>query len=250
MFHELGHVLELSMTRLETGKVITVLQKGETNAAFCLHHFISYSLKSNGSLILVTLQQSFAHYSNVAAKLGVNLSLAKQNGKVQCVDLMTQFKNMIIIDQDSQNCDMDENIIKGVYETIRDHVSNITGEVVIVIDDISLLMCIGFDPKLIAHFLQYLAILVKENNQKLSLVLGDRCFEHDSQSEWLSKSLHHKSDVVVSVAPLSSGFSKDVHGQVSNHLSIEINVSVSCVDFGVDALYYLQSQWLTLNRCY
>ena len=154
----------------------------------------------------------------MASKLGVNLSLAKQNGNVICLDLMTEFKSLVVCENDKHEAIADS--LKHIYKCIDEKVGKSSGKSVVLFDDISMLMCLGFDQQVVAQFVHHLNMLIKKNSERLTLVIGSKLLENDTQADWLCKYLQHTADLSLSVSPLPSGFCKDVHGQVSFFITV------------------------------
>ncbi|RDD39533.1 Elongator complex protein 6 [Trichoplax sp. H2] len=219
MFPELNSLLECNKKNLPNGKSLVIIDS-QTDGSFLLHHFISLYIQGGGKVVMLAFAQSFSHYSLVAQKLGINLNSA-------CDDKTFVFLPGLkytldgIINRDVENPLLDTSNCKSLhslYQAINSAISaneNQSLPTLLIIDDISTLLYLGFQHTEICTFLTYCqhTICKKTNGCILSLIHNDSDVE-DQSSNLLSRWFHHFADIVLELEGLQSGRSKDVHGQL------------------------------------
>jgi hypothetical protein len=101
MFPDLVNALNISNAH-ESGLVLAVSKGGNGfggDSSFVLHHFISSILKQNSQkdssgVVLIGLEHSFFHYSNIQRKLVRNVSLVSKNAR-EITLLMREQKELL-----------------------------------------------------------------------------------------------------------------------------------------------------------
>ena len=234
MFTELNNILNFD-EKMPPGKRSILITESATEGTFLLHHLLSLFLKGGNNACLVSFAQSFNHYNNVAVKLGVNLNSAQENGnfvfvgglkalggglsdhctsKSEQVDVATDAVEMLFR-SGKDNC------AKYLYETIENSYKSLknwqTVPSLLLIDDMSLLVHLGIPPQELVWLMQYLQTLTCSTPEGkgclASLIHRDKECE-DNDLNFLMKNLQHKSDIILHVVGLPTGYSKEVHGQL------------------------------------
>ncbi|XP_046865002.1 elongator complex protein 6-like isoform X2 [Xenia sp. Carnegie-2017] len=169
-----------------------LISESHNDGSFFLHHFLTYYLKAGYNVVFVALVQSFAHYSCVAQKLGVNLNAFTQNGKLVFVEgLKLALENL-----------------KTVDVTENNPLSYLTSN-------------LGVSTVDIQDFLHYCQIAVFSPGRAgcMVILVHADANDEDSDEELLQKMLMYKCDVQLHVTGLKSGYCRDVHGQIEviNH---------------------------------
>lgn len=208
----------------------------QNDGSFIIHHFLSMYIKGGLKVVFLALVQSFSHYNNVAQKLGVNLSSAVQNGQVTYLDGLKLISEAL---DDGDHVDPAEHHTAGnadnpfvnirnqtftlqpLYNRIKSSMIDTVGQspCLLLIDDLTALISIGVRVQEIADFTHYCSTLMC-----FSPALVDGCLvtlvHHDGdvddeESLLLWRQLCYRAHVELHVRGLSSGYCKDVHGQLT-----------------------------------
>ncbi len=89
MFPELHSKLGMNSEEVDVG-FVNVLEEEDQLGAFLVHHFLSLSLRSDRSVVMVGVEQSLGHYHAVSLKLGCNLAKARERGQVCFVEWLRE----------------------------------------------------------------------------------------------------------------------------------------------------------------
>lgn len=233
MLVELNNILSLDNPVSMAKKSLLVLESG-TDSSFVLHHFLSYFLRCQNRVCFVALSHTFNHYNSVATKLGTPLAGHRDSGSLLFMEVLKEIGNELGKESEAQqgNCDRARSegtmghgfhssamYLKNIYKNISKFVHDSEGNApyLLVVDDVSVLLDLGFTVKDVFMFLRYLQGLVKNGHKKTGTLLSLVKSELDGEEEdadCLSKQLIHLSDITFHCTALSSGYCKDVHGQV------------------------------------
>ncbi|XP_018430327.1 PREDICTED: elongator complex protein 6 [Nanorana parkeri] len=210
----------------------TLISDWKTDGGFLLHHFLSYYLKcilmvgvSSGGrkVCFVALAQSFSHYNLIAQKLGVNLLSARDGGQLVFLEGLRSYSDLLFSEtpeSDSHNplrflrtgADL-----RPLYDFVSAALAPSAGEEwagpALLVDDLGMLMSLGVSPLRILDFLHYCRAGVCRDLQGDVVCLVHR-EEEDEDGEVLLRSLCHQSGRVLEAEGLTTGFCKDVHGQL------------------------------------
>ncbi|XP_077990638.1 elongator complex protein 6-like [Glandiceps talaboti] len=226
MFTELNAILNHSPSKPPEGTFI-LLSDSQTEGTFLIHHFLSLFLKGGHKVCFISLSQSFSHYNAVGQKLGVNLHTAKETGQLVYVDGL-KYSLELVNDSESESTNPLECIrdktknLKPLFDIISKSVCSEQGEVIspslVLIDDVSILLSLGVSVKDVTDFLHYCVVLLCGNTKSVgclvTLVHSDKDVE-DEENDLLLKQLSYHSNLHLHVEGLSSGYCKDVHGQLT-----------------------------------
>lgn len=176
------------------------LVESNTDGSFLVHFFISNCIKqTSAKTFLITLSQTFSHYKSVQTKLG-NLSILNNlitNEKFFSYDLMNK------INENSST-----NFFDDVLSKIQTSIQKSSNEkFYVIIDDLSVAQLTGFADNKLLKFITQLQSLSDE----LHLIVYSQSFY---SNKYFINDLVHMSDLYFKVEPLSTGFSKDIQGQV------------------------------------
>ncbi|XP_071854590.1 elongator complex protein 6-like isoform X2 [Apostichopus japonicus] len=187
---------------------------------------------SQHKVIFVSLAQSFGHYNSVAQKFGTHIATAKGKGQLSHLDGLS-FSLQLYHDGNMEesetgrpslftNC-VQCRSLRHLYDTVSSLVSSHVRDspsspISVIIDDLSVLMALGFHVQAIAEFIHYCRVTLKTLTQSsgnlVSLVHND-IDVGDEDSLKLTNVLSHQADILIQIEGLTSGFSKDVHGQMT-----------------------------------
>uniref|UniRef100_A0A8C5N235 Elongator complex protein 6 n=1 Tax=Leptobrachium leishanense TaxID=445787 RepID=A0A8C5N235_9ANUR len=222
MFPELNSLL--GGGTVQQGKV-TLVAARRTDGNFLLHHFLSSYLRAGCNVCFLGLVQSFSHYNIIAQKLGVNLVLARGEGRLvfleglrSCTDLLFGKKE----DGDTNplrflRC-RDGSDLRPLYDFVCASLAPPSGGSwrcpVLIVDDVGVLLSLGATAAQVLDFMQYCRahVCCKHKGNVLCLIRGD---SEDEENELVMKSLWHQSNLVLQAEGLPTGFCKDVHGQLT-----------------------------------
>lgn len=223
MFPELNNLLQIDGANPPSGKFILASNARSVDGGFLIHHFLTFYIKSGYNVALVTLEQSLGHYKNVAQRLGVNLTAAKEKGQFVCVEGLKVIGDMVDRTQFEQgdfDILFDRNAsLKKLYQCLKIHVNSLQKNspvpTVLLIDNISMLTYLGVSSKDITDFVHYLRVLMQDNmgEQGCLLTVVDKNVE-DDELEHVRIALQHHCDIMLDVSDLASGYCKEVHGEV------------------------------------
>ncbi|KAK3742284.1 hypothetical protein QZH41_013113, partial [Actinostola sp. cb2023] len=85
MLAGLNSLLDCNEAQPIKGKFV-LLSDSQNDGSFLVHYFLSLYVKGGYNVCFIALSQSLAHYSSVAHKLGINLTVACDSGQVQYID--------------------------------------------------------------------------------------------------------------------------------------------------------------------
>ncbi|XP_053568905.1 elongator complex protein 6 [Bombina bombina] len=225
MFAELSGILGASTDRVERGK-FTLICDCKTDGSFLVHHFLSYYLKAGCKVCFVALVQSFSHYNIVAQKLGVNLVAAKDEGQLVFLEGLRSYTDLLFSERKEAerpnplHCLRKEGLdLKPLYEFVSTALAPSAGESwkcpVLILDDVSVLLSLGVGAPLVLDFMHYCRATVcsQYEGNLMCLVHSDEESE-DEENDLVRRTLQHQSNMILEAEGLTTGFCKDVHGQL------------------------------------
>lgn len=201
----------------------------QNDGSFLIHHFLALYLKGGFKVFFVALGQSFSHYNNVAQKLGTSLSSACDSGQVTFLDGLKLVSDSLKDDSEEGNNADDVNPFKNLrsqtftlqplYKRIKSFLGKETKPCLLLIDDLTALLSIGIHVQDIVNFIHYCSTLMCYPPSMLdgclvTLVHNDSDVD-DEESLLLWKQLCYVAHMELHVRGLSSGYFKDVHGQLT-----------------------------------
>ncbi|XP_070533113.1 elongator complex protein 6-like isoform X2 [Ptychodera flava] len=226
MFSELNAVLDHSPDRPPQGNFI-LLSDSLADGSFLIHHFLSLFLKGGHRVCFVSLSQTFSHYNAVGLKLGVNLTSAVERNQLVFVDglkySLQLFESRETVEDNPFRCLRDEEkTLQPLYQMIRDSLLKSSDEidkpVLVLIDDLSMFLSIGFSVVNVYDIMHYLVTMIcgqlKSPGCLVTFIHTDKDVE-DEENDLIFKQLSYHSNLHLHAEGLSSGYCKDVHGQLS-----------------------------------
>lgn len=198
----------LGLTVNTNNKVILIEDCVETSGAFILHHLMKRSLSSelNGTVIFVSLSQSFSHYDRIMRKMGSNLVLQRKNKMLQFLDMMKL-----------EYPDGHKDGLVGLFAKIQSAVeeSSSSQRITIMIDDLSLLeVAARGSSDDVLDFLHHCVTLTCDSSCSLVILTHEDIYPSGEGPRLLSN-LEYLADTVIKTDPLSTGLAADVHGQLT-----------------------------------
>uniref|UniRef100_A0A915C987 Elongator complex protein 6 n=1 Tax=Parascaris univalens TaxID=6257 RepID=A0A915C987_PARUN len=176
--------------------VISVVSEGGSSPCFLLLHFVSEAIKRNARAVLLTTMRSERAYRIIASKAMVRL-----NTNVRFVSLNEFLTDELVAD--------DTLLLNRLREAILREVGDEDDEAFMLFDNLSLLSDVLKNASSVIPFLRQLQISVRAKgiHPKLILTLQSMCD--------VSTVIMHKSDFVLKIKLIGSGFAKDVTGQLT-----------------------------------
>ncbi|XP_043921955.1 elongator complex protein 6 isoform X2 [Protopterus annectens] len=226
MFVELSNILSrgTGATEQQQGKLVLLIDSN-TDGSFLVHHHLSASLKANRKVCFLGFAQSFSHYSSVAQKMGVSLAAAKEQGQLVFLEGLKSSLELLSAEDTAaekshplQFLSFPSADMKSLYDYVQSSLLQVVGsewkEPVLIIDDLSILLSLGLSTGHILDFIHYCraSICLRLKGDMVALVHSDD--QQDEENELLVKWLHHQSSLVIQAEGLSTGYCKDIHGQV------------------------------------
>ncbi|KAG8443430.1 hypothetical protein GDO86_012008 [Hymenochirus boettgeri] len=224
MFPELNSLLGISTDTVRQGK-LTLICDCKTDGGFLVHHFLSYYLKAGCKVCFVALIQSFSHYNIIAQKLGLNLSTAKDEGQLVFLEGLKSYTELHFGEKGGDDNSNPLSFLrtgsemKPLYEFICSALAPSAGQPwkssVLILDDLSVLLSLGVTSVQVLDFMHYCRATVcgQYKGNVVCLVHGDEECD-DEANELVVKSLYYQSNLILRAEGLSTGYCKDVHGQL------------------------------------
>lgn len=193
----------------------TDTSKGDAILAFYMWYIFN---KTESPVCMVGVRDTYGHYQNVGLKFHYNL-LSMYNKK-----------RFVFVESETS--------VGGLFDCAKKLLEqNPTGDVYMIVDDISTMLLLGVKLEDIIGFLTFVKC-----QQRLFLVFG--CWKHkvDESTKRLASAASHLADVKVALAPLVTGFSNTATGT----MRITSNESIYQTD-DVSYLYKLVDNGFTLT---
>ena len=218
MFPELDNIIGTDSGQLE-GKFLLVSEKG-SDSSFVLHHYLASYIKQDLNVCLVLFNQSFSHYNSIGTKLSVNLTKAREDGKLAVIEGLKELGRMLFGDQESMEGSLVEfsagkgHSLKPLFLKIKRSFDQLAGSkpTLVIIDELSILISLGIASSDIYFLMRYLQGLTSESGGLLSIL---HCRREDDEACSLSKQLFHLCNVCAEISGLPTGYCKDVHGEMA-----------------------------------
>ena len=225
MFPELNNLCDFSVECLPCGRFILV-GEGDADGSFVINHMVCMYLKAKQPVHLLALTQTFTHYNTICNKLGVNLIECRDEGRIVFQNGINDIGGNIVEASgcgDSNECCIsygasDNSSLKPLYHLLKESVRSLSSNdklPLVVIDDLSILVSIGIPTRDILILIQYLRRAIEDVGGCLVVLTHYKKNTEDDDLELLWKEMYYHCDLSLLSKGLDSGYSHDVHGQVS-----------------------------------
>lgn len=194
------------------------------DGCFILHHFISQFLKENSPVCIIGLAQTLNHYSHIGNKLGCSFSVSKTNNQLLFIEALDLIGNCVGC---AGECDSNQqwfslidskNQVDQLYIHLRhvllEHSKYNAKPLLFVIDDLTILLSLGCSFPDLVFLVHSLKSFIKSLGGTLLIRVNLNNESEDHEANLLSKQLLHFSDLNIKTKGLTSGFSKDVNGEI------------------------------------
>ena len=217
MFEELNRLLKSTSSHCIDGTVkeesVLLTDVDGADCSFLLHHFISDYENRQKQVILVTLAQSYRHYLANSSKIS-SKELIDGSPLLHYVDMLSKGTTEYLFKKN------DHILAQDLYTDISNCASKLPkGSLeggVIIIDDLTNLLCVGCPQTEVANFVRYLSALCKQFKCSLVTVIHREISDNtDTDDEFtLFDCCRLYFNYEITVQGLESGYSKDVHGHL------------------------------------
>lgn len=192
------------------GRVIVVKEINNCDSSFLISSVLNHSIKNKHGIFVISTHNSLSHYQNVGIKMNYNLLKHIDSGLVKFYNLGEECVNDILNNE--------QKLLQTLTVKLKETIQQMQTEhavVNIILDGITHLLDLQFSLRDINYFCKEVVNIARANN---SFVL---CHCHvaseDDVSNVIPNLLSHKSDILLEIENLSSGWSADVSG----HLTIK-----------------------------
>ncbi|KAF1332769.1 Elongator complex protein 6, partial [Globisporangium splendens] len=223
----LSESLAWAPTSAPRGELVLISDAVESSGAFLVHHFVALFLKAGHRVCFLNFANSKAHYAAVGRKLVRCNSFAFDNDGVNFASMEAANTLRVMDGFSAAVAPPFTSLLDLFHATARFAKESQQQEdkrqtpVSIVIDDLSSLKW-QFGADKVLAFVRCCKTLTHAENGRVNVVVlshADTDSSSFSPSPLTSRSLNaallDMSSVVFSVAPLPSGYSKDVHGTLT-----------------------------------
>lgn len=220
MFLELNSLLEFDGAP-STQKLVFLSSSDMPDHGFVLNHLLMLCLKTGRRVFQISFVNQEAFYSNTCQRLGIRLAMYRDKNayfNFNCMRLLKQYISeeqastthpFAFISQleDSQKL---ENLSSEIISSIANFAEQDSSEMLIMIDDLATLQTLGVSTSEILKFVQLL-----RTRFNARIVVGVKWLEDDPTNNQLCCYLAHLANMRIRVQELSTGYSADIHGQIS-----------------------------------
>ena len=226
MFDELNRLAGWKLDNLPLKKIIFISSEN-IDGSFLLNHFLTFFLKADIHVTFLTAAQSFPHYNVVCSRLGANLERSQTLGKLKVFNLLEASLNAYTetrAEGESLATAFEHNSAKLLYQEIKNSLIPEQPNVVI-LDDFSVLLHLGFSEKDLITFVHYMKVLC--NTLKFSFVTHfQKDFVSESHGLYFYRNFQHYASYEINIRGLDSGFCKEVHGDLMLHIKSEMDKKI------------------------
>lgn len=209
------------------GKLIVIEERHNSNANFVLNSVVLNALNNNNGICFILFHNTFNHYHNVGMKFGYNLKVLRTEGKVHIVEPMKIIaSNLQSRNNEETNLasDVTSDLSDILFRSIKDEYCEMkkSGNVTIVIDDLSHLYNLGFTLKDSMCYLKLLRSLIECDNASLCIAIHT----YDSRLQNCSANvavniLKYMAHLFVMIDSLETGYSNDITGKITINWRID-----------------------------
>ncbi|CAL4142479.1 unnamed protein product [Meganyctiphanes norvegica] len=225
MFDSVQSALNSSGIKIEGGGFILLTETPTTSINGLVSHFLSWASANEHPVCLVALQHTWGHYCNVGNKMGINLRSRMEQENIKVIEGLKMLSEL------STDSNLEEhpfsfilqgsgtnNPLKNLYSHIKKIIEPWQKEgkyFMLLIDNVTNLLSLGVNSKDIEIFMRYCNKLTSTSSNICSTLVAVTTYdEKDEDGGILSKSLGHNAMLSLSVEGLSTGSSRDVHGNL------------------------------------
>lgn len=188
---------------------VTIHEGSTDKSCFILHHFISKGVKTGQKVFILGLEQSFGHYHSVGLKLGLNLLKQREAKELIFYEGLKKIVSLCECDGPRQ-LSGDPSGVNSLQAVYSDILSAMADSKVMVVDNLSVLTCLGHTTQAIFAFIYKLRQSLITRGCQLILRLSS--LTSDPASVFLSRLADLRCELSITVEGLATGQSRDVTG--------------------------------------
>lgn len=210
----------------EDNDLILISETATSSANGLVTHFLASAVASAHPVCFVTLQNTWGHHCNIGNKLGLNLRQQSDLGSVKVIDGLKLLST--VLDQSVEdvgdhpfgfivnNC---ESPLRNLYRRVKSSVQawQESGKYfLIIIENVTSLLNMGVQTRDIDIFIQYCRNLVGDHQSTKfgTLIVVTSADDKDEDASHLTNMVAHSASVHLSIRGLSTGSSREVHGDL------------------------------------
>lgn len=196
-----------AMGEAEESSMVAILEDNSDMGAFVIHHFISRAVKKGQKLLLVGLEQSFGHFHSIGLKLGFNLLKLREQKSVLFYEGLKRAMELGLSSSGPLSGGGDSDNLEGSLEELYKEVVSASHSCqMVVIDNLSILHCLGHSPAAVFAFLHNLRLHLKA----LGIALVVRLTQLPSVPGWvkMTKLASLRAGLTIQVEALATGQSR------------------------------------------
>ena len=125
------------------------------------HHFISKAVKKGQKILLVGLEQSFGHFHSVGLKLGFNLHKLREQKSILFYEGLKRVLELELNSSGPLSYVENSNNLNSLEELYKEVVAAASSSQIVVVDNLSILHCLGHTPAAVFAFLHNLRLHLK-----------------------------------------------------------------------------------------
>ena len=215
MFTDLQNVIDYDKA---TNTNFTFIESNYIDGSFIIHHLLSYCIRREFKTLFLTLSQTLSHYKSIQVKLGNATKLSKliENNTITHIDCLQFTSNYLCTSEApvSDRGESDNYFLNEIINEVNKQLSKDTEYKYLIIDDLTIayLLANKNDYRKLYEFI----FKIKNNHLNMKIVLYMQSFANndDLNLSYLIKDFAYLADVYFKVDQLSTGYSKEIHGQV------------------------------------
>ena len=190
----------------EDSLLVTILEDTSDMGAFVIHHFISKAVKKGQKMLLVGLEQSFGHFHSVGLKLGFNLHKLREQKSILFYEGLKRVLELGLNSSGPLSCVESSRNLNSLEELYKEVVAAASSSQIVVVDNLSILHCLGHTPAAVFAFLHNLRLHLKP----LGVALVVRLTNLASDPAWVktTKLATLRAGLTLEVEPLVTGQSR------------------------------------------
>lgn len=198
-------------------KFVLIRENRGADGSFLITSIVTQCLRfpKNG-VVLLCLHHVSQHYINSCVRLGFNLNMAKDKGRIVMIEPLADIGTKML--QSTYVNDPKNIVLAGLLNEIKEMVNEqleSKDNVTIILDSLTTLLDLGFDKKLL---LRFCFSLIEMTNDRLSIVL--KMNVSDIYDDVIS-SLDDYTDASITLSKLKSGEFQEVDGQIDYKKRLE-----------------------------
>lgn len=198
-------------------RFVLIRENRGADGTFLITSIVTQCMKypTNGA-ILVCLHQTSQHYVNACVRLGFNLNMARDKGRIVMVEPLADIGSHLL--ESTYVKDPKSGVLATLLNDIKataDKHLETKDHVTIILDSLTTLLDLGFDKR---QLLRFCSSLIEATNDRLSIVLKVNVSEVLGD---LVNSLDDYANASITLSKLKSGEFQEVDGQLEYKKRLE-----------------------------